>query len=128
MLTDLAKLKAQLTEYNNLESAAALLRWDQATYMPPGGSSARGRQLATLERLAHDCIASPELERLLARAESEVRASGQPESDDGALVRVARRDHERAVKVPAEFMAEFANHRAQSYELWTRARPANDFA
>src|SRR5204862_4880190 len=44
-----------------------------------------------------------------------------------ALLRVARRDHERASKVPSDFVSEFANHRAETYELWTRARPANDF-
>jgi Zn-dependent M32 family carboxypeptidase len=39
---------------DDLNGAASLLRWDQTTYMPPGGAPARGRQLATLSRLAHE--------------------------------------------------------------------------
>ena len=49
----LQELKTRLLEVNDLNSANALLSWDQTTYMPPGGASARGRQMATLGRLAH---------------------------------------------------------------------------
>src|SRR4051794_37720409 len=50
----LRELRTRLLEINDLTSAAALLRWDQTTYMPPGGAAARARQLATLGRLAHE--------------------------------------------------------------------------
>ena len=52
-MTSLDTLKARLLEVDDLSNAAALLRWDQSTYMPPEGAPARGRQLATLSRLAH---------------------------------------------------------------------------
>lgn len=120
-MNDFTELTARLAEHNDLQMAASLLRWDQATYMPEGGNAARGRQLATLEKLAHDRLTDPELRRLLDRVKP---------SDDfqERLVRVARRDVERETKVPAAFVAAFANHRAELYERWTRARPANDFA
>ena len=35
----LTELKARLHEIYDLEMAAALLNWDQTTYMPPGGAS-----------------------------------------------------------------------------------------
>ncbi len=124
---DVAALQARLREHSDLESAASLLRWDQATYMPQGGASARGRQLATLDRLAHGCIANPEIGRLLDRIDTgTARADMDPTT--AAFLRVARRDHDRASKVPSAFVSEFANHRARSYELWTTARPKNDFA
>jgi carboxypeptidase Taq len=127
--TDLLTLKNRLKEHNDLESAASLLRWDQATYMPAGGAAARGRQLATLDRLAHDRIADPEIGRLLDRIDEKLAQTDEaPSATTAALLRVARRDHERASKVPSDFVSEFANHRAETYELWTRARPANDFA
>jgi carboxypeptidase Taq len=127
MESDLIKLRTLLAEHNDLESAASVLRWDQATYMPSGGSEARGRQLATLDRLAHDRIADPDLGRLLDRLQSRV-SNTDTDSDDARLLRVVRRDHERAVKVPAAFVSELANHRAESYECWGKARPKNDFA
>jgi len=48
MNTQLQELKTRLLEVNDLNSANALLSWDQSTYMPPGGAAARGRQMATL--------------------------------------------------------------------------------
>ena len=50
----LNELKTRLAEVDDLSSAAALLAWDQQTHMPPGGAEARGRQMATLQRLAHE--------------------------------------------------------------------------
>jgi carboxypeptidase Taq len=120
-MDDFTELTARLAEHNDLQMAAALLRWDQATYMPEGGNAARGRQLATLEKLAHDRLTDPELRRLLDR----VKPSDELQE---RLVRVARRDVDRETKVPAAFVAAFANHRAELYERWTRARPANNFA
>ena len=121
MTPALEEVRARLAELSDLQAAAALLRWDQATYMPEGGNAARGRQLATLERLAHARLTDPALARAIDRV--------KPTDDTTArLVRVTRRDIERAMKVPAAFVGAFAEHRAQLYDVWTRARPANDFA
>ena len=51
-----------------------------------------------------------------------------PDEDDACLVRVARRNFEKAIKVPSDFVARANEHGAASYQAWTRARPANDFA
>ena len=61
----LTELKARLHEIYDLEMAAALLNWDQTTYMPPGGAAARGRQLATLGRIAHEKRTDAQIGRLL---------------------------------------------------------------
>jgi carboxypeptidase Taq len=127
MEAKLQELKTHLIEINDLESAAAVLEWDQSTYMPPGGASARARQLATLSRLAHEKFTDPTIGKLL----EELRPYEQSlpyDSDEASLIRVTRRDYERAVKVPPSFVAQLSNHASQSYEVWTKARPANDFA
>ena len=54
MEAKLKELKTRLLEISDLNGAAAVLNWDQSTYMPRGGGPARGRQLATLSRLAHE--------------------------------------------------------------------------
>ena len=63
--TKLAELRRRLAEVSDLNYAGAVLGWDQATYMPPGGAAARARQVATLSRLAHEKLTDPELGRLL---------------------------------------------------------------
>lgn len=122
-----ASLLQQLGEVNDLRSAADLLGWDQTTYMPAGGAAARARQLATLQRLAHEKFIAPTIGHLLDKLEKAVE--GLPPEDDGAaLVRVTRREYERATRVPTAFTAQMTAHVADSYEVWAQARPADDFA
>jgi carboxypeptidase Taq len=123
----LAELKSRLLEISDLGGANALLSWDQATYMPAGGAAARGRQSALLRRLAHERSVDPALGRLL-DALARHAASLPPDSDDARLIRVARRDFERAIKIPADYVERSTTHGSASYDAWTRARPANDFA
>ena len=123
----LKELKARLVEIDDLESAAGLLEWDQNTYMPPGGARARGRQIATLQRLAHEKLTDAGVGRLL----DDLRPYEESlpyDSDEASLIRVTRRDYERAVKVPPSFVARLSDHLSASYQAWTEARPANDFA
>jgi carboxypeptidase Taq len=126
-MKSLEALKARLEEVEDLNSSAALLRWDQTTYMPPAGAPARGRQVAMLSRLAHERFANAEVGRLLEEAQRET--SSLPfESDEASLVRVTRRAYDQAMKIPSSLVAEFQTHVAETYQTWTEARPANDFA
>jgi carboxypeptidase Taq len=127
MQDKLTDLKTRLLEINDLNSAAAVLGWDQHTYMPPGGAAARGRQLATLSRLAQEKFVDPVIGKLL--DELQPYAESLPyESDEAALIRKTRRDYERAVKVPPAFIAELSEHQSAALQVWAAARPANDFA
>lgn len=122
----LQALKTRLLEVNDLRSASSLLHWDQATYMPAGGAAARGRQMSTLNRLAHEKFTDGAVGQLL--EELRPYEASLPFDDDAAsLIRVTRRDYAEAVKVPSEFEARFSDHIAASYQAWTAARPENDF-
>jgi carboxypeptidase Taq len=123
----LNELLDRLAEVRDLRAAAAVLHWDQATYMPPGGAPARGRQLATLRRLAQEKFTDPEVGRLLDTLEPWA-ADQDPDGDDARLVRVTKWDYDRSVRIPADLVAEMSQHGAAAYQAWTVARPANDFA
>ncbi len=123
----LQELKTRLLEVNDLNSATAVLQWDQSTYMPPGGAAARGRQMATLGRLAHEKFTDPAIGKLL----DELRPYEESlpyDSDDASLIRVTRRAYEKAIKVPPTLLAEVYAHSAAAYQTWAKARPENDFA
>jgi carboxypeptidase Taq len=123
----LAELKQRLHEISDLSGAGALLAWDQATYMPQGGAPARARQSAMLHRLAHERLIDRALGRLL--DDLQPHAESLPADSDAArLIRVARRDFEKAIKVPAEHVARASALGSASYDAWTQARPQNDFA
>jgi carboxypeptidase Taq len=123
--TILADLKHRLAEIYDLNAAGSILTWDEATYMPNGGAVARGRQIAMLRRLAHERFTDPTLGRLLDRLD---RRSDNLPADDASLIRVVRRDYEKAIRIPAEYVARANAHGSACYNAWRRARPANDFA
>ena len=123
----LVELKQRLREISDLNAAADVLSWDQATYMPKGGAGARGRQRAMLCRLAHERAVAPALGRLI-DALAHHGESLPYDSDDASLIRVAHREYQKKVKVPPDHVARAVAHSSASYDAWTRARPANDFA
>ncbi len=122
----LNKLKGQLQEISDLKSAMYVLYWDQSTYMPPGGAVARGRQIATLNRLAHQQFTSKAIGKLLDELQPLETSLGF-DSDDASLIRVTRRDYERALRLPSAFVMQVSEHSSSTYQLWAEARPANDF-
>src|SRR5207247_7055895 len=102
-MIQLTRLKSKLAEICDLKGAASVLGWDQQTYMPPGGASARAEQLATLERLSHEMFISAEMGELLEGAVAEVSGLAH-DSDEESLVRVTRRDYEIASTIPTALM------------------------
>ncbi len=123
----LKELRTRLAEVFDLNQAAAVLDWDQQTYMPPGGAENRGQQLATLQRIEHDKFVQEEVGRLLDDLQP-YAAQLEPDSDDARLVKVTRRQYDKKVKVPGEWVAENAVATTAAYKAWGKARAENDFA
>ncbi len=122
----LSDLRTRLAEVDDLNHAGAVLNWDQSTYMPSGGVAARGRQIATLARISQEKFTAPEVGRLL----DKLTPYGETlpyDSDDAALIRVARRNFDQMVKVPPALLGELFQQMTISYEVWAKARPANDY-
>jgi carboxypeptidase Taq len=126
MSDSLERLKAILAEVTDLSRAAAMLEWDQETYMPPGGVGGRSDQLSTLQRLSHIRFTGDEVGRLLDELEDET--SGKPfDSYEASLVRVTRRDYEQERKLPPELVSEAARASSAARPVWEKARREADF-
>ncbi|HEU4971463.1 MAG TPA: hypothetical protein VFT35_06060, partial [Gaiellaceae bacterium] len=127
METALPELKHRLARLTDLRRTEAVLAWDMQVFMPPGGTPTRAAQLGTLEELIHERVVDDRFGELF--DELEPYAESLPyDSDDACLIRVARRDWDRARRVPTELAVEFAEAAAESYEVWVRARENSDFA
>jgi carboxypeptidase Taq len=123
----LSELKERLAKLTDLRRMEGVLVWDMTVFMPPGGAPTRAAQLATLEEIVHAHVVDDRFGELF--EELEPYAASLPyDSDDASLIRVARRDWERARRVPAELAVEFAKAAAESYEVWVKAREDSDFA
>ena len=117
----LAELKQRLREISDLTAAGDVLNWDQATYMPQGGADARARQCAALYRLAHEQAVAPALGKLLdALAPYGERLPRN--SDDVSLLRVARRDFQKMIKIPPDHVTRANADGSALYNTWTWAR------
>jgi carboxypeptidase Taq len=120
--TPLQTLRARLAELSDLGSIEMLLEWDQLVMMPSQGGESRAHQLGALARIAHERATAEEIGECLER----IDADGLEEIDRD-IVRLARRDWERARRIPHELAAETARATAEGQEVWQRARSQNDF-
>ncbi len=123
---DLASLCEAFAEIHDLHAASGLLSWDQETYMPAKGVAGRAPALATLAGLSHEKLCAPRLGELIARLGAP-SAAQDLSLEEQALVREARRDHERASKVPAAIVREVAEASSQALVAWQKARAASRF-
>jgi carboxypeptidase Taq len=109
-------------EASLLGSCAALLGWDERTYIPHHGSAHRAEQLALLARLGHERITDPRIGEL-----TDQLAHATLPGDQIANIREIRRAHNRAVKLPPELVEEMARVTTRAQQIWTEARAANDY-
>ena len=116
------KLRGRMAELADLRCAEMLLHWDQRVMMPREGASGRGQQLGTLARIAHERGTAEDIGRWLAELEGV-----SLDELDRDIVRIARRDWERASRVPDELAAELARAGVEGHESWRLARERDDF-
>jgi carboxypeptidase Taq len=121
----LQELRERMAELSDLGAVQMLAGWDQLVMMPADGAASRARQLGTLARLAHERSTGAEIGEWLEQIDAQ--AAGLDELDRD-LVRVARRDWERARRVPDELAVERARAEADGQESWQLARANDDFA
>lgn len=121
------ELREHLAPIEDLKSAAAVLAWDQETYMPDGGGEARAQHLSTLHSMAHELFVTDETSELLERAADATEDADRLDFGP-SLVRVVRHDYERARRVPSSLVAELSKARSHGQQAWRQARTNDDFS
>jgi carboxypeptidase Taq len=121
---DLTRLHELLAEIADLAKVGELLFWDERTMMPPRGQPGRAEQFATLVSVRPRLLSADELTGLLDRlGDAELT-----DPIDAATVRIAKRDADKARRVPTELRAEMARASSDGEAAWQRARDDDDFA
>ncbi|WP_371515028.1 carboxypeptidase M32 [Methyloceanibacter sp. wino2] len=119
-----AKLEMHFAELHQIEHAQAMLSWDEAVIMPPGGGTERGEALAALAAIAHRALTTDAVGNLLNAAE----AGSDPLSQwQQANLRAMRRMHTRAVAVPEDIVRASQVAAARCQQIWRVARAENDW-
>ncbi len=112
-------------EAATLVSIGQTLSWDQEIDMPPKAAPFRAEQLAMISRLAHQRHTSPRLGELLAACEADKALLADPLA--AANLREARRDYDRATKLPTELVTEITETNSRAMHVWREAREKKDF-
>ena len=124
-MTAYDRLTARFSRIATIGEASAVLGWDAAAMMPPGGAQARGDQLAVLAGLAHGLLVSPELGDDLAAAEA---AGADPDPWRSANLRLIRHAYTRATAMPSDLVEAQARANSACEKVWREARRTSDFA
>jgi carboxypeptidase Taq len=120
-----AALEDHHRRISHLTHAEAMLSWDEATMMPPGGGDARAEALASLRGAIHERSTEPRLGELFAKAESE---SGSLDEWQTANLREMKRLWTRATALPQSLVERSSRADTRSGQAWRELRKKNDWA
>jgi carboxypeptidase Taq len=115
--------KTKLQQIADVKYAAAVLQWDQETYLPVKGNDARGRQLATLTEIAHQMFTDNLTENLITELISKKDLSDQQRKN----VELSAYDFNKSKKLPSSFVRKSSEVINKSFHSWIAARKQNDF-
>ena len=123
-MTAYERLATRFERIATLGEASAMLNWDAATMMPPGGGAARGDQVAVLAGLSHSLLVVPTVGDDLAAAEQ----VGETDPWRAANLRLMRHAYTRATAMPADLVEAQARANSACEKVWREARRKSHFA
>jgi carboxypeptidase Taq len=116
--------KERMQQVADFRYSAAVLQWDQETYMPVKGEEARARQLATLSQTAHERFTDPALGQLIRDLTEQ---SGLSPQETKNVLR-SLEDYEKEKRLSPAFVRRLSETVSKSFQAWMAARAANDFS
>ena len=119
----LAAYKEHLREIGKLESALALLGWDQRTNLPRKGHPARAEVIGKLTKMVFELSVSDKLGEYL----EDLQGREGLTDEERASVRVVGKSYRRHKAIPPAFYEEYAIASSRSETVWEEAKEKSDF-
>lgn len=119
-----AQYTDRMQKIADVKYSAAVLQWDQETYLPAKGADFRARQLATLSEIAHEWFVDPQLGQLL----QELHGRGDLAGDEQRNVALSLEDYDKQKKFTPAFVRRLSEASSRSFHSWLQARSANSFS
>lgn len=119
------KLDNALKEINTLSSIGGLLGWDEQVNLPESSCDQRMEQSGLIAKLTHQLTTKPELGNILSELEDQFSNLSE---DQKVVVTDARKEYDRATKLPSEFVERQSRLESEAYHAWADARSKSDFS
>ncbi len=116
--------KELMRKIADVQYAAAVLNWDQETYMPKKGADLRAQQLSTLAGIAHELSTSEELGNLLNQLSGDTSLSEKEKRN----IKESLKKYTDNKKYTTEFVKELSKTVSETFQAWHKAKENNDFA
>jgi len=115
--------KDKMQRIADVKYAAAVLQWDQETYLPSKGSEARARQLATLSEVAHEMFTHEQLGAVLLKLHETDDLTDTQKNN----ISLTLEEYQKQKKFTPSFVREMSESVSAAFYAWINARKQNDF-
>jgi carboxypeptidase Taq len=118
------EFEEHLKKLNYLNSASALLSWDQEVYLPADAAEHRAQTLSYLSSLQHETFCSAKFGNLM----EELLNLKKLTEIQRLNVEKTYQDWKESTLVPSEYVRRSSYASAIAFEAWHRAKNSNDFS
>lgn len=115
--------REQLQKIADVKYSAAVLQWDQETYLPLKGADFRARQIATLSEISHQLFTQEKTGSLLQELLSKELSSTQKRNAE-----LTWEDYTRLKKLSPAFVRKMSEEVSAAFHAWIEARKQNKFS
>ncbi|WP_454785948.1 carboxypeptidase M32 [Legionella sp. WA2024007413] len=117
------QLEHHFKKYYDFENLAAIVSWDEASMMPPGGGKARAEALATLSAVQHDWLTDKKVGDLIKHAKDIEGLSLWQQKN----LYWMEKEYLQATCIPVHLVEEFTNESLICGQAWRELRAKNDW-
>lgn len=117
------RLEAKMNRINRLDHARAILGWDDAVMMPPGGAEARASAQAELSILRLETLSHSDVGQALEQAQRDTHLNEWQKANVREILRL----YKGATVLNADFAERSSRACMASENAWRKLRAANDW-
>src|SRR6476469_4345661 len=117
-MSSYAEYVRRMKRIADIRYAAAVLQWDQETYLPPKGAHFRGQQMSTLSEIAHQLFTEEAfgttLQELLNRQDLSILEKRN--------IELTLEDYTKNKKYTSAFVRALSDQTNKAFHSWIQAR------
>jgi carboxypeptidase Taq len=117
------KLHAHMQRIADVGYSAAVLAWDQETYLPEKGADYRAGQLSTLTGISHEMFTGKTTGKLLKEAKSDNALDDMQKKN----ISLIEEEYKKQKKYTTEFVEQMSHAVSASFNAWQQAKKENNY-